>query len=231
MSAAEQTSVLWPVLLSPDEKADLRRVLAHVERFDPGGFSHTARHLAAILDAPDRVPDHTYAYALAAHLGVSASEGSGLQTCPLGAGDEVPPQSSRPDPAAGEREYQPTEDRTPLGGLPWRDGVWMSEDMSDLAALIDEVTLIFATATDLCSPRSTDHVARGEIATILADVARASRRAFDQFPLDVKGWGEHFKAQLLGLCIACGSNDNVDKWCNSNGDRVCDACSDAAVSG
>ncbi len=49
-------------------------------------------------------------------------------------------------------------------------------------------------------------------------------------PGDLADWWTHFKAQLLGLCIACGSND-PDGPTDSNGDHWCDACRDAAVSG
>lgn len=74
-TATAPTTAL-PLLLTAEEQADLRRVLAHVDRFDPGGFSHTARHLAALLDDPDRAGDPTYAYVLAGPWG-NMTEGDG----------------------------------------------------------------------------------------------------------------------------------------------------------
>lgn len=49
-------------------------------------------------------------------------------------------------------------------------------------------------------------------------------------PGDLADWWEHFKAQMLGLCIVCGSSD-PDGPTDSNNDKWCNACNDAAVSG
>lgn len=48
--------------------------------------------------------------------------------------------------------------------------------------------------------------------------------------VNVIDWWEHFKAQMLGLCIVCGSSD-PDGPTDSNNDKWCNACNDAAVSG
>lgn len=75
-----ENSTPLPVLLTAAEQDDLRRVLAHVERFDPGGFAHTARHLAALFDDPDRVGEPTYSYCLAGPWGTLKQGDGSLET-------------------------------------------------------------------------------------------------------------------------------------------------------